>query len=102
MVRRGVALDKTDRTGQPWTAHLSTGESITTPAVFLATGKHDLRGWPRSQGVQSDLVGFKLHWRLAPAQTAALRNAMDLFLFRGGYGGLALVENDFANLCLVV
>jgi flavin-dependent dehydrogenase len=27
---------------------------------------------------------------------------MDLFLFSGGYGGLALVENDVANLCLVV
>jgi flavin-dependent dehydrogenase len=27
---------------------------------------------------------------------------MDLFLFSGGYGGLALVENDAANLCLVV
>ena len=27
---------------------------------------------------------------------------MELFLFRGGYGGLALVENEIANLCLVI
>jgi flavin-dependent dehydrogenase len=101
-VRRGVAVDKLTGPGQDWTVHLSTGESVSAPAVFLATGKHDLRGWPRSKGVQSDLVGFKLHWRLAPPQTAALRSAMDLFLFRGGYGGLALVENEIANLCLVV
>ena len=27
---------------------------------------------------------------------------MELFLFRGGYGGLSLVEDGIANLCLVV
>jgi flavin-dependent dehydrogenase len=27
---------------------------------------------------------------------------MELFLFPGGYGGLSLVEDDIANLCLVV
>jgi len=27
---------------------------------------------------------------------------MELFLFRGGYGGLALIENDIANLCFAV
>jgi len=101
-VRRGIAVERLAREGGSWTARLADGESISAPTLFLATGKHDLRGWPRSQGVQSDLVGFKLHWRLAPAQTAALRNAMELYLFPGGYGGLALVENEVANLCLVV
>ncbi len=48
------------------------------------------------------MVGFKLHWQLAPEQTEALREFMDLFLFSGGYGGLSLVEADVANLCLVV
>jgi hypothetical protein len=52
--------------------------------------------------VQTDLVGFKMHFCLERAQTAALRGAMEIFLFPGGYGGLALVENDVANLCLVV
>lgn len=27
---------------------------------------------------------------------------MELFLFRGGYGGISLVEHDVANLCFVV
>lgn len=102
VVRRGVAVDKLAIEGTSWIAQLSSGESIKTETAFLATGKHDLRGWPRHQGMQSDLVGFKLHWRLAPAQTAALRYGMDLYLFRGGYGGLSLVEQDIANLCLVV
>ena len=70
--------------------------------VFLATGKHDLRGWNRPEGKQGDLVGFKMHWRLRPEETSALRGVMDLFLFEGGYGGLSLVENETANLCLVV
>jgi menaquinone-9 beta-reductase len=106
IIRRGVAVGKLEAAGQQWTAHLATGESITAPSAFLATGKHDLRGWPRWQpsgrGLQSDLVGFKLHFRLVPHQIRALRDTMDLFLFRGGYGGLALVENQIANLCLVV
>lgn len=102
VIHRGVAVDGLEKTGQDWTAHLATGESVAAFSVFLATGKHDLRGWPRPQGIQADLVGFKLHWRLARTQTAALEDAMELFLFPGGYGGLALVENEVANLCLVV
>lgn len=106
-IRRGIAVDKLAPQGECWAAHLATGESITAPTTFLATGKHDLRGWSRMHPsghslLQADLVGFKLHWRLPPPQTAALRDTMELFLFRGGYGGLALVENEIANLCLVV
>jgi menaquinone-9 beta-reductase len=106
VIHRGVAVDNLAPESEGWTAQLSTGASISAPNAFLATGKHDLRGWPRREpsggGVQSDLVGFKLHFRLAPAETAALQNTMELFLFRGGYGGLALVEREIANLCLVV
>lgn len=102
IVRRGVVVENLSRNGSEWKARLGDGQSISAAAVLLATGKHDLRGWPRSRGIQSDLVGFKLHWRLARAQTAALGDAMELYLFPGGYGGLALVENETANLCLVV
>ncbi len=101
-VCRGAAVEDLSRNGSEWTARLADGLSISAHVVFLATGKHDLRGWPRSPGIQSDLVGFKLHWRLASAQTSALRDAMELYLFPGGYGGVSLVENETANLCLVV
>jgi flavin-dependent dehydrogenase len=101
-VCRGLVVDKLTRDAGAWTARLVNGEEISAPTAFLATGKHDLRGWPRSQGLQSNLVGFKLHWRLAPAQIAELRDAMELYLFPGGYGGLSLVENEVANLCLVI
>jgi menaquinone-9 beta-reductase len=102
IVRQGVAAERLARDGDSWTAAWADGTVHGARTVFLATGKHDLRGWSRPAGVQSDLVGFKLHWRLNAVETQALRGFMDLFLFSGGYGGLALVENDAANLCLVV
>jgi flavin-dependent dehydrogenase len=101
-VVRGVAVESLTLNGGAWIAELSDGQSLRASAVFLATGKHDLRGLGRPAGKQSDLIGFKIYWRLAPAQFSALRGFMDLFLFPGGYGGLSLVENEAANLCLVV
>jgi flavin-dependent dehydrogenase len=101
-VERGVFVEKlTERSGM-WIARSRNGESIAARAVFLSTGKHDLGGLERTPCRQGDLVGFKLHWRLATAQTETLHEAMELFLFSGGYGGLSLVENEVANLCLVV
>jgi menaquinone-9 beta-reductase len=101
-VRRGVCVDalKTDEAG--WAVETRGGELIRARTVFLANGKHELHGWSRGRGKQSDLVGFKLHWRLLTTQTRELREVMELFLFPGGYGGLSLVEREVANLCLVV
>jgi menaquinone-9 beta-reductase len=106
-VVRGVAVESLVPVAGPpdahlWTASLSNGVSLRSPVVFLATGKHNLRGFPRSPAKQSDLVGFKLHLQLAPSQSHALRECMDLYLFPGGYGGLSLIEDGTANLCLVV
>ena len=101
-VQRGVLVEKLTAQGDKWFAEVHHGESLWAHTVFLANGKHDLRGWSREHSKQGDLIGFKLHWRLAPSQTQELRDYMELFLFRGGYGGLSLVEDDVANLCLVV
>jgi flavin-dependent dehydrogenase len=70
--------------------------------VFLATGKHDLRGHKRPSGLQDDLVAFKLHLRLSSSQTADLEQHVELVLFNGGYAGLQPIEEARANLCLVV
>jgi flavin-dependent dehydrogenase len=101
-VRRGVCVEDLERDRDAWRVEVRGGETLRTRMVFLATGKHDMRGWARGNGVQSDLIGFKLHWRLKPTQTELLHGVMELFLFPGGYGGLALVEREVANLCLVV
>lgn len=102
IIRRGVAVESLTQSSGLWTAGLSDRSSQGAHNVFLATGKHDLRGWQRPNGKQGDLVGFKMHWQLRTEETDALCGYMDLFLFSGGYGGLCLVEDQVANLCLVV
>lgn len=101
-VERGAFVESLAANDGQWRAQLRGGDSWRAPTVFLANGKHDLRGLERKPGPHGDLVGFKLHWRLAPAQTEEMRGHIELFLFPGGYGGLSLVEGDITNFCLVV
>ncbi len=71
--------------------------------LFLATGKHDLRGLRRRlERAPEDLVGLKMYLRLPPAQAAALAGCVEVILFEGGYGGLQAVEGGGVNLCLLV
>jgi flavin-dependent dehydrogenase len=101
-VQRGSFVEQLNIQDNLWSAQLRGGESVCAHTVFLANGKHDLRGWERAHTNQGDLVAFKLHWQLDPAQTERLRDFIELFLFPRGYGGISLVERDVANLCLVV
>jgi flavin-dependent dehydrogenase len=101
-VQRGSYVEQLNIQDNLWFAQLRGGGSVCAHTVFLANGKHDIRGWERAHTGQGDLVAFKLHWQLDPAQTDMLREFIELFLFPGGYGGLSLVERDVANLCLVV
>jgi flavin-dependent dehydrogenase len=97
IVRRGVKAGGLERADDGWIAKTSEGD-MTAPLVFLATGKHDLRGSRRPPGRQNDMIGFKLHVR--PPRRLPLEVA--LHLFDGGYAGLEPVEQDDASLCLVV
>jgi flavin-dependent dehydrogenase len=73
-----------------------------TRTLFLATGKHEMRGFRREPDSMDDLVGFKMYFRLGAAAEQALAGQIMLILFRGGYAGLQLVEGRKANLCLLV
>ena len=97
---RGVhALGRT--TGNIWQATLDDGATFEAPTVFLATGKHDLRGFARPADPKR-WVAFKMYFRLAPAQAAELAGSSELMLYPGGYGGIQPVEGGIANLCCVV
>jgi flavin-dependent dehydrogenase len=85
-----------------WEAQFDVGGAVSAPIAFLATGKHDLRGWKRPPGIQSDLLGLKMHWRLTPAASEGLGHGVELVLFPDGYAGLEPVEGGYANLCLLV
>jgi flavin-dependent dehydrogenase len=90
-------------TAVPCRVRLADGTAIAARAVFLATGKHDLRGWERPKpGRGADpLIGFKMHFRLRDEAEAALGRSVELHLFDGFYAGLQRVEGGIANLCLL-
>ncbi len=103
-LRRGHRVQGVTRAerGDRWEIRLDDDTLVRTETAFLATGKHDVRGHLRPPGRQDDLVAFKLHWRLAPAQHAELSGVVELVMFEGGYAGLQQVEAGHANLCLLV
>jgi flavin-dependent dehydrogenase len=99
---RFTAVRSLERGQSGWRAALSDGSAIESPVVLLATGKHELRGHRRPAARGEPLIGFKLPWLLSADQHAALAGRVELFWFDGGYAGLQRVEQDRANLCLVV
>jgi flavin-dependent dehydrogenase len=101
-VVRGGRVQGLSREGSGWRAAVEGAEPVLADAAFLATGKHDVRGRARPKGKQPDLVAFKMYWRLAPEQAAALEGHVELMLYCGGYAGLQSVEEGVANLCCLV
>lgn len=101
-VERGRSVQSLTRAaGGFWQVTLEDGTIREAQTVFLATGKHDLRGHARPEDPQK-WVAFKMYFRLAPTQTAELAHASELMLYPGGYGGIQPVEDGLANLCCVV
>jgi flavin-dependent dehydrogenase len=101
-VERGRSVQLLSRTtSNIWQATLDDGTICEAPTVFLATGKHDLRGHARPKDPDR-WVAFKTYFRLAPAQADELARASELMLYPGGYGGIQPVQGGIANLCCVV
>jgi len=99
-VERGVAV----RAVEHGIVRLADGSRIAAESLFLATGKHDLRGFGRPVKARGADPTLGLRVRLAPRPrlAALVGDAIELHLFRGGYGGLVLQEDGSANLCLAV
>ncbi len=74
----------------------------TGDALFLASGKHDLRGFARPRDASDPALGLRL--RLLPGADIArqLEGTIELHLFDGGYAGIVLQEGGSANICLAV
>ncbi len=101
-VRLGCSVQALVRTiNNTWRATLDDGSTWEAPTVFLATGKHDLRGYARPEDPQR-WVGFKMYFRLVRRQALELERASELMLYPGGYGGIQPVEDGNANLCWVI
>ena len=100
-IRRGQAVTLC-QDESPLSLSLGAHGTIVPKTLFLATGKHELRGLRRTVGTASDCVGFKLHLRLDAAQTEALAGHVEIIMLRDGYAGLQRIEDGMANLCLLI
>ena len=81
---------------------LDDGEEMEADALFLATGKHELRGAAREIGERPVSVGLRAALAASPALARDLAGTIELHLYDGGYAGLLLQEDGAANLCLSV
>lgn len=99
-VRRGVAI----RSAEGRALTLVSGERLSCETLFLATGKHDLRGLARPKDAASADPELGLRCRLPPASQSArlIADRIELHLFDRGYLGLVLQEDGSANACLAV
>jgi flavin-dependent dehydrogenase len=99
IVRRGVAVRAAE---SPSNIRLDSGEEQECEALFLATGKHELRGLARPRQEAEPAVGFRTALAPAAELARALDGMIELHLFDGGYAGLLLQEDGSSNLCLSV
>ena len=97
-----VTRGRTARTADPATRTviLDDGTAFKAEALFLATGKHELRGMARRFSTSS--VGLRASLDPGGARLDALAGVVELHLFDEGYAGLLLQEDGSANLCLSV
>ena len=83
---------------------LDDGEEIEPETLFLATGKHELRGLARNLEGRREPPTAGLRAAL-PARAdldRALAGTIELHFYDGGYAGLLLQEDGSANVCLAI
>lgn len=99
-IERGVTVREIED-GRVRTAD---GAVIETPALFLASGKSDVRGTARPESARGSdpTLGVRVRLAPSPALARSLAGRIDLHLFDRGYAGLALQEDGSANLCMAV
>lgn len=99
-IERGVTAVEADAN----VVQLRDGDPIAADALFLATGKHDLRGLARPAEARGDdpVLGLRVRLGPAPVLSQLVGHAIELHLFDRGYAGLVQQEDGSANLCLAV
>ncbi|MEO6389111.1 MAG: FAD-dependent monooxygenase [Croceibacterium sp.] len=74
----------------------------TGDGLFLATGKHDLRGLARPRVAHDPALGLRLRLPPSAARRALLEGRIELHLFDHGYAGIVQQEGGSTNVCLAV
>ena len=101
-VARGVGFERgvDVRAVEGNTARLGDGAALDGDALFLGTGKHDVRGATRPRDDDDPTIGIRLRLPAHPRLTALVGGAIELHLFDRAYVGVVLQEDGSANLCL--
>lgn len=76
------------------------GEQLSATTIFLATGKHELRGLSRR--FRHSSIGLRASLPPSASRLDGMDEVVELHLFNQGYAGLLLQEDGSANLCLSV
>ncbi len=99
-VERGVAV----RAVEDGAVRLGDGTTLVPDALFLATGKHELRGLARpavARGADPTL-GLRVRLSPSPHLDRLVGQSIELHLFDRGYAGIARQEDGAVNLCMAV
>lgn len=99
-VDRGKAVRQIDASAR--SVRLDDGEEIGADALFLASGKHDVRGAPRlpARARAAMTLGLRARLPFCEAHQQALAGVVELHLFDDGYAGFLLQEDGSTNVCL--
>ena len=104
--RSGAAVTRgrTARAVEDGILRLDDGEQIHAESLFLATGKHELRGLARDLDGRREPPTAGLRAELPPRADLerALAGTIELHLYDGGYAGLLLQEDGSVNFCLAI
>jgi flavin-dependent dehydrogenase len=99
-IERGVAV----AAAEPGGVRLRDGSPIAADALFLATGKHELRGLARPAAARGDdpCLGLRVRLGPSPALDHMIGDAIELHLVARGYAGIVRQEDGTANLCMAI
>jgi flavin-dependent dehydrogenase len=105
-IRAGAAIERgvTVKAIEGRIARLQDGADLASDALFLASGKHDVRGLARpAEGRGKDpTLGLRVRLSASPALDRLVGGAIELHLFDRGYMGVVLQEDGSANCCMAV
>ncbi|MEH3104442.1 MAG: FAD-dependent monooxygenase [Sphingomonas phyllosphaerae] len=102
---RGAAIERgvVARAIEDGALRTGDGARLASDALFLASGKHDVRGAARPAAARGSDPTLGLRTRRRGAAVARyVGDAIELHLFDRGYAGIVLQEDGSANICLAI
>ncbi|MDR6787757.1 flavin-dependent dehydrogenase [Sphingomonas sp. BE138] len=103
--RHGAAIERgvTVRALDGGAARTADGALLPADALFLASGKHDIRGTARPAAARGEDPALGLRTRRRGGGVEPLvGDAIELHLFDRGYAGVVVQEDGSANVCLAI